>query len=686
MRFHAANPLMLRNSATAERLLHRAVEVERSAINETERTVEIAFSSEAPVERYFGTEVLGHEKKNVRLNRLNNGGALLVEHDRRDQIGVVVKAWIDADKRGRAIVRFGKSERAEEIFQDVKDGIRRLVSVGYRIHKEEIETKSGGVEVVRITDWEPYELSLVSIPADDSVGVGRAMNQSPTHQPISNQNIKMNRAQLMARLRALNIQFDEAASFEALRALLPEAERSACVEIPTEQPSSLSQRSLQVVHEPAPTIDPTTAARTAVEQERRRVAGISAIADQARSQGITVDANAAIRDGQSPDHFREVVFNALVQRQANFSPGATQFSRNEQRDIARFDLGATLRSLVSNQPLTGLEREICDEGLREATAAGLGRSAGLMLPSFLVQRGMTATGQTSTAGDQGGMAVQTNKVGLLDDFFAGSIMRSLGATILPNLVGNVDVPRIVQGANPAHKSENGSADEVNLTMLQLGLKPKRLPAFIDLSDQLLMQSSEALEALVRGHLTSQLLSLQEAAFFHGNGSTQANGIAGTAGIGSVAGGTNGAAPNYSHLVALEERVDAQNAMMGSLAYASNGQVRARLKQTPKQGSGVEGNFILSDLAPNTLNGYRAAFTNAISRTLTKGTANAVCSAIFFGNFTDYIIGYWGGLNLELIRDSTNAKLGQHTLVANAYYDGGVRRPKSFAAMLDATAA
>jgi HK97 family phage major capsid protein len=516
------------------------------------------------------------------------------------------------------------------------------------------------------------------------------MNQSPTPQPISNQQIKINRAQLIARLRALNIQFDEQASFDALRALLPENERASCVELtttPTEPAATpTAQRSLQVVHEPAPTTDPTTAARAAVEQERRRVAGITAIADQARSQGITIDANAAIRDGHTPEQVREAAFNSLVARQANFTPGAAQFSRSEQRDISRFDLAAALRSLVSGTGLTGIERELCDEGAREAAAAGIGRSAGLMLPGFLVMRDMTATGTTSVTGDQGGMSVPTQKAGLLDDFFNASIMRQLGATVLTGLTGNLDVPRLVAGADPAHKAENAAADEVSPTMLQLQLKPKRLPAFIDLSDQLLMQSSSAIEAMIRGHLTSQLLALQEAAFFHGNGSTQAQGIAGTVGIGSVAGGTNGAAPTYAHLVSLEEKVDAQNAAMGMLAYASNGQIRAKLKQTPKQGSGVEGNFILSDLAPNTLNGYRAAFTNAISRTLTKGDAANVCSAIFFGNFSDYVIGYWAGLNLELIRDSANAKLGLHTLVANTYYDGGVRRPKSFAAMLDALGA
>ena len=398
-----------------------------------------------------------------------------------------------------------------------------------------------------------------------------------------------------------------------------------------------------------------------------------------------MDARAAVRDGHTPEQFREAVFNSLVSRQQSYTPGVPSFSRSENRDIGRFDLGVALRSLISGNSLTGIERELVDEGFAEASRAGIGRSAGIMLPSFLVQRDMTATGQTAVAGDQGGMTVPTNKAGLLDDFFNASIMRSLGATVLTGLTGNLDIPRLVAGTAAAGKAENAAADEVNPTTLQLALKPKRLPAFIDLSDQLLAQSSSAIESMIRSHLTAQMLATQEAAFFHGGGTTDANGIAGTSGIGSIVGGTNGLAPTYAHLVGLEEKVDAQNALANALAYATNGQIRQKLKLTAKQASGVEGNFILSDLAPNTINGYRAAFTNAISRTLTKGSSS-VASAIFFGNFADYVVAYWGGLNLELIRDSANAKLGLHTLVANTYYDGGVRRPKSFAAMLDALGA
>lgn len=153
----------------------RTFEVNRAAIDDAARTVELAFSSEEPYDRWWGREILDHQKKSVRLGRLKSGGPLLMDHDARDHVGVIESVRIDDDLTGRAVVRFGKSKRAEEVFQDVKDGIRRNVSVGYVIHKAVlVETGDKAIETYRISDWEPYEVSLVSVPADATVGVGRA--------------------------------------------------------------------------------------------------------------------------------------------------------------------------------------------------------------------------------------------------------------------------------------------------------------------------------------------------------------------------------------------------------------------------------------------------------------------------------------------------------------------------------
>jgi HK97 family phage major capsid protein/HK97 family phage prohead protease len=149
------------------------------AIDRKARTVELSFSSETPVERSWGTEILDHGKKSVRLGRLRTGGPLLVDHDARDIVGVIESVRVDADLTGRAVVRFGKSARAEEVFQDVQDGIRSNVSVAYIIYDAvEEKTKDSSLPTLRITDWEPYEISLVSVPADTAVGVGRDLRAS----------------------------------------------------------------------------------------------------------------------------------------------------------------------------------------------------------------------------------------------------------------------------------------------------------------------------------------------------------------------------------------------------------------------------------------------------------------------------------------------------------------------------
>jgi HK97 family phage major capsid protein len=154
----------------------RDLPLEVRAADEDARTLELAFSSEAPVERYWGFEILDHSPGAVRLGRLTDGAALLLQHDGDRQIGVVESAGIKGDRRGRATVRFSRWALGEEIYRDVIDGIRRQVSVGYRIHEVRMEGSRDGAETYRVTDWEPLEISIVSTAADASVGVGRSIH------------------------------------------------------------------------------------------------------------------------------------------------------------------------------------------------------------------------------------------------------------------------------------------------------------------------------------------------------------------------------------------------------------------------------------------------------------------------------------------------------------------------------
>lgn len=154
--------------------LYRQFQVKSEDIDSDKRTVRLSFSSEEPYQRYFGYEILGHEKGEVDLVRLNNGAPLLLGHDTTKQIGVVEIAKV-SEGRGEALVRFSKSQLAEEIYQDVKDGIRRNVSVGYEVNKMVLveASQKDDIETYRVTRWTPLEVSIVPVPADNSVGVGR---------------------------------------------------------------------------------------------------------------------------------------------------------------------------------------------------------------------------------------------------------------------------------------------------------------------------------------------------------------------------------------------------------------------------------------------------------------------------------------------------------------------------------
>jgi HK97 family phage major capsid protein/HK97 family phage prohead protease len=151
-------------------LLRRTAEVR--SVDLKDRTVELSFSSEEPYLRWYGYEILSHEPGAMRMDRLKNNAAVLLNHDWDTQVGAVKGAEI-SDRKGRATCKISRSELGTEVLNDVEDEIRTNVSVGYRVYAA---TKTGvqdGEDVILVTDWEPYEISFVSVPADITVGVGR---------------------------------------------------------------------------------------------------------------------------------------------------------------------------------------------------------------------------------------------------------------------------------------------------------------------------------------------------------------------------------------------------------------------------------------------------------------------------------------------------------------------------------
>ena len=293
------------------------------------RTVELSFSSETPYGRWFGDEILCHDEECINLERFNNGlGTVLFNHDRDAVVGHIEKVWLE-DNRGKALVRFDTDEQSETIFQKVQSGTLQGVSVGYAIYRYEVledeDTKStngrfNGPAYV-VTDWEPLEISIVSVPADPTVGVGRSAEEIHTSIDTQEDNTRMDQE------KTLEVQEVKSTPVE----------------------TGITQEDLQ----------------KAMEQERKRTSEITALfrdfdvegADEAIVMGVSVDeARAMVMDqlrarnkgvsvtmGEAEsDKFRAAAQDAVLMAAgipvADAAPGAQELRGHSMVELARESL------------------------------------------------------------------------------------------------------------------------------------------------------------------------------------------------------------------------------------------------------------------------------------------------------------------------------------------------------------
>jgi HK97 family phage major capsid protein/HK97 family phage prohead protease len=531
--------------------LHRSFDLSRDAINEEARTVELAFSSEAPVARWFGDEILDHDPKSIRLGRLNDGGPVLVDHDGTDHVGVVEQVVISGDRVGRAQVRFGKSARAEEIWQDVKDGIRKSVSVGYRIHKMALESETDGMESYRATDWEPYEISMVSVPADAQVGIGRAATGEHLTE-VTNIQIK---------------QIEES----TMDTKAPEA---------------------------TPVVDNTFAIEDVRKAELGRITDIEAIGNQ---HGFSTDARAAITSGQSANEFRSHVLN-------NISKPAPVVSTDiglTEKEVRNFSFMRAIHALSNPSDRRAQEAAAFEFEASRAAADQMGRQAtGMFVPSEVLKRDLNVG--TATAG---GNTVATD---LLSNSFVDSlenamVVAGLGATMLRDLNGNVAIPRQTSGATAYWVAESGAVTESAAAFDQITMSGKTVGAFSDISRKLLLQSSIDIESFVRNDLAMRLAMAIDLSAIAGTGSSnQPTGILATTGIGSKTFAAAGN-PTFGEMVDVESQVSIDNALFGSLGYVSTAAMAGAMKQKAKDSG--SGQFVMAN---GQVNGYNMAVTNQMT--------------------------------------------------------------------------
>ena len=552
----SANTEQLRKKIEQE-AFKRTATFRREAVDEVSRTVEIAFSSEDPYLRWYGYEILGHGEDDVDMSFMASGSApFLAQHNHDDVIGIIERAWIDADRKGRAVVRFSKNARADEFFQDVIDGIRKNISVGYAITEARLLKESEDGPDTYQMKWRPFEASLVSVPADTTVGVGRAYEDTGFEINEIKETVNMG---------------DENQN------TTPKIDVKAAM---------------------------AQAAKEAREDEVARIGEINALG---KVHGFEDDAAKAINEGRSVDQFRAYVLDELKKRASepiqNFSPEIGM----SDKDVKQFSFLKLVRALADPKQAkhAGFELE-CSRAFEDKT----GRTAkGAFIPhDVLSSDNFLQRDLATNVGTSGGFLVSENlQTGSFIDMLrnAAAVMR-LGTRTLTGLVGDIDIPKQTGGATAYWVNEGGDLTESQQTLGQIRMSPKTVGCYTDVTRRMMLQSSIDVETFIRQDFALQMgIAIDLGALSGDAASGEPRGLLNTSGIGSV---TLNAAntPDWGDIVDLETAISTDNALFGSLAYLTNATIIGKMKQTEKASS--TGKFIYEN---GELNGYKCEISNNV---------------------------------------------------------------------------
>ena len=474
-----------------------------SSIDEENRRIRIGVSSTEPVERSFGTEVLGHDAGDINMEFIASGRApLLLDHDMTKQIGVIEEFKLDETaQRTIAVVRFGKSALAREVFEDVKDGIRMNISVGYRIDK--LTRMNDKDENYYKAKWTAFEVSSVSVPADQSikVGVGRSKEKNITHK----------------------------------------------IEVKTMEKQDINLDEVRTQ-----TIDEAKA------EFKRNSKEIIDLAARHNKRDL---ADKAIGEGVSIEEFRGQLLNEISNNTPLATPSDIGMNKEE---VQRFSLIKAIRALANPSDRRAQQDAEFEFECSAAAAREQGKTAqGIMLPAEVLRNWNR---DMNTSDDSGLVAEDYRGGDFIDVLRNQSSVMQAGATLLRNLQGNVVIPKKTAGAAGGWiATEGAAAAESEMTTGSVTMSPKVIGAFTDATRLLLSQSSLDVENLIRNDLTQALATAIDLGALAGTGSSgQPTGIANTSGINTTT--FAAATPTWAEIVAMESAVANDNALNGSLGY------------------------------------------------------------------------------------------------------------------------
>lgn len=584
-------------------------------------------SSENPVERYYGNEVLVHTKKAIRLGRASNGAMpLLFNHNMDDPIGMITSASVES---GRLMVdaELFSTDRAADV-QRMIDGGLRNVSIAYRVNVIEEEVKTN---TYRVTDWEPYEVSIVTVPADPSVGIGRGVE--------TEYDVRMIRASQPAEQAATRGTF------------MDEKDEKAAVA------------------EPAKAAEP---AKTTVLEEQRKANAAELEKNRKRAIENLCKANNLddkyrdmwIGQGSSLEQVSDEILQVLEER-GKTNPQSPAKIGMSKAEVKQFSLARAIKACADKDWKDAVfELDCVKEVARKMNKAPDPQK--FLVPFEVLQRPVEVSRSkrdltVGTVGD-GGYLVSTDNIGFIEILRNRSVAFNMGVRRLSGLNGNVTVPRQTGAATPIWlANEASTATESKQAFTQMALTPKTVAAYTEISRLLLLQGSPSVEGIVTDDLAAVVAIAADLSVLNGSGSAgQPTGIIGTAGIGSVTGTTLA----YAGILEFQTDVAANNVIPVAGGYVTTPVVAGKMMARSRF-SNTDTPLWVGNIWDGQMAGFRGMSSNQMP-----------VDSMLFGDWQEVVVGEWGVLEVE-VNPYANFQAGIIGVRAMYSLDVGVRRPFAF---------
>ena len=612
--------------------MERTVKLTREAVDVENRTVTFSLSSETPVERWFGMEVLGHGPGEIDESRIQNSAPYLMDHNMRSQVGAIQSFGV-TNGRSTVTAKISRSPQGEQLLQDHADGIRVHSSVGYTVQEfKDVTPKDAdrnAPPIYRAVKWTPYEASSVALGADSSVGVGRSF---APHIPATTQKETRTMPEETPEQRIAR---------ETLANQATENERV---------------RQAGVV---------SAAASTAMQTERTRVASITKTAEMAIFSGnapVAELSRKAIVEGMDAGTFNLEALEIIGKAQ-RVVPSSDSRELNlgmPDKDMARYSIRKAIVSQMTGGKLDGVELEAQQEMEKRGMTS---KHGGALVPYQGLTLGARANrALTASVFGGGGALVSTQPQEFVDILRNKTMVLSSGAQMVSGLKGDIYFPRQT-GASTMYWITDGQAlTESDSSFGQIHLAPNTGGAVTEFSRQLLIQADPSIEAVISNDLMSVIAIGLDNAALNGSGTAgQPLGLFNFNGIGSQ----SISSCTYANLIAFETKVAQANADVNSMRWLANPAARGLLKGRTQVSGGTAPPFMWDK--DNTINGYGAAVTNQVSS-----------GNMAFGDWSQLILANWGpGIELKLVENGVNYRAGNMELIAFVSADNAVRQVGAF---------